>query len=153
MLLDLVKRRRARGEKGSVKVTEAFSILQASHVIHIISNVVGTLSENCDFIDALMAGFPAGTVSGAKIRAMEIIDELETEKRFAYAGCAGYFSAGGDMDTCITLRTGIVKDNHLYVQAGAGVVYDSVPEMEYEETVNKYGIVPGSRGGNRAEQI
>ncbi len=139
MLLDLGRNDVGRvSEKGSVEVTEAFSILQASHVIHIISNVVGTLSKDCDFIDALMAGFPAGTVSGApKIRAMEIIDELETEKRGAYAGCVGYFSAGGDMDTCITLRTGIVKDNQLYVQAGAGVVYDSVPEMEYEETVNK----------------
>mgnify|MGYP001167088728 FL=1 len=139
MLLDLGRNDVGRvSKKGSVEVTEAFSILQASHVIHIISNVIGTLSEDCDFIDALMAGFPAGTVSGApKIRAMEIIDELEPEKRGVYAGCVGYFSAGGDMDTCITLRTGIVKDNQLYVQAGAGVVYDSVPEMEYEETVNK----------------
>ena len=139
MLLDLGRNDVGRvSEKGSVEVTEAFSILQASHVIHIISNVVGTLAEDSDFIDALMAGFPAGTVSGApKIRAMEIIDELEAEKRGVYAGCVGYFSANGDMDTCITLRTGIVKDDKLYVQAGAGVVYDSVPEMEYEETVNK----------------
>ena len=139
MLLDLGRNDVGRvSKKGSVEVTEAFSILQASHVIHIISNVIGTLSEDCDFVDAVMAGFPAGTVSGApKIRAMDIIDELEPEKRGVYAGCVGYFSAGGDMDTCITLRTGIVKDNQLYVQAGAGVVYDSVPEMEYEETVNK----------------
>ena len=139
MLLDLGRNDVGRvSKKGSVEVTEAFSILQASHVIHIISNVIGTLSEDCDFIDALMAGFPAGTVSGApKIRAMEIIDELEPEKRGVYAGCVGYFSASGDMDTCITLRTGIIKDNQLYVQAGAGIVYDSVPAMEYEETVNK----------------
>lgn len=139
MLLDLGRNDVGRvSKKGSVEVTEAFSILQASHVIHIISDVIGTLSEHCDFIDALMAGFPAGTVSGApKIRAMEIIDELEPEKRGVYAGCVGYFSAGGDMDTCITLRTGIVKDNKLYVQAGAGVVHDSVPEKEYEETVDK----------------
>lgn len=139
MLLDLGRNDVGRVSKnGSVQVTEAFSVLKASHVMHIVSNVVGTLSEDKNFIDALMSGFPAGTVSGApKIRAMEIIDELEPEKRGVYAGCVGYFSASGDMDTCITLRTGIVKDGTLHVQAGAGIVYDSVPEMEYEETVNK----------------
>jgi anthranilate synthase component 1 len=96
------------------------------------------LRDDCDEIDALVAGFPAGTVSGApKIRAMEIIDELEPERRGVYSGCVGYFSANGDMDTCIALRTALVKDGKLYVQAGGGVVYDSTPEYEYAETVNK----------------
>jgi anthranilate synthase component 1 len=106
--------------------------------MHIVSNVIGQLDPSYDAISALVAGFPAGTVSGApKVRAMEIIDELEKEKRGLYAGCVGYFSAGGDMDTCIVLRTGIVKDGTLYVQAGGGVVADSDPEAERMETVNK----------------
>jgi anthranilate synthase component 1 len=106
--------------------------------MHIVSNVEGELAEGHDAISALLAGLPAGTVSGApKIRAMEIIDELEREKRGVYAGGVGYFSAGGDMDTCIALRTGVVKDGTLYVQAGGGVVYDSDPQAEYQETVNK----------------
>ncbi|MGE3833028.1 MAG: chorismate-binding protein, partial [Parvibaculaceae bacterium] len=109
-----------------------------SHVMHIVSNVEGKLAPKYDAIDALVAGFPAGTVSGApKVRAMQIIDELEKEKRGAYAGCAGYFSADGDMDTCIMLRTAIIKDGKMYVQAGAGIVADSVLESEHIECVNK----------------
>jgi len=106
-----------------------------SHVMHIVSNVEGELGPSHDPISALSAGFPAGTVSGApKIRAMEIIDELEESKRGIYAGSVGYFSANGSMDSCIVLRTAIVKDGMMYVQSGAGVVADSVPESEYEET-------------------
>jgi anthranilate synthase component 1 len=107
--------------------------------MHIVSNVVGRLDEaKHDAIDALMAGFPAGTVSGApKVRSMEIIAELEKAKRGPYAGCVGYFSAGGEMDTCIVLRTAIVKDGWLHVQAGAGVVHDSIPENEQQECINK----------------
>ena len=106
--------------------------------MHIVSNVEGRLRGDHDAIDALLAGFPAGTVSGApKVRAMEIIDELETAKRGPYAGCVGYFSADGNMDTCIVLRTALVKDGQLHVQAGAGVVYDSVPENEQQECINK----------------
>jgi anthranilate synthase component 1 len=106
--------------------------------MHIVSNVTGRLAAGKDAIDALMAGFPAGTVSGApKVRAMQIIDELERDKRGVYAGCVGYFSAAGDMDTCIVLRTALVKDGVLYAQAGAGVVADSVPESELAECENK----------------
>ena len=106
--------------------------------MHIVSNVVGELSEDKDALAALLSGMPAGTVSGApKVRAMEIIDELEPEKRGVYAGGLGYFSANGDMDMCIALRTAVVKDKKLYIQAGGGVVYDSDPEAEYQETVNK----------------
>jgi anthranilate synthase component 1 len=107
--------------------------------MHIVSNVVGKLDEAThDAIDALMAGFPAGTVSGApKVRSMEIIAELEKAKRGPYAGCVGYFSAGGEMDTCIVLRTAIVKDSMVHVQAGAGVVHDSIPENEQQECINK----------------
>ena len=110
-----------------------------SHVMHIASNVEGDLdTNNFDEIDALMGGFPAGTVSGApKVRAMEIIDELEPERRGVYSGCIGYFGANGDMDTCIALRTAIIKDKAIYIQAGAGVVADSEPNAEYVETVNK----------------
>ncbi|WP_220091835.1 chorismate-binding protein, partial [Aerococcus mictus] len=107
-------------------------------LIHIVSNVEGDLDPSYDAIAALIAGFPAGTVSGApKVRAMEIIDELERDKRGSYAGCVGYFSAAGEMDTCIMLRTAVVKDGKMYVQAGGGVVADSSPEGEYQETVNK----------------
>ena len=106
--------------------------------MHIVSNVVGTKLKNIDYIDALLSGFPAGTVSGApKIRAMEIIDELETVKREIYGGCVGYFSSNGTLDTCITLRTAIIKDNKMFVQAGGGIVADSNPIDEYQETVNK----------------
>jgi anthranilate synthase component 1 len=139
MLLDLGRNDVGHvSEVGSVKVNTAFGLQKTSHLIHIVSDVTGTLRDDCDEIDALVAGFPAGTVSGApKIRAMEIIDELEPERRGVYSGCVGYFSANGDMDTCIALRTALVKDGKLYVQAGGGVVYDSTPEYEYAETVNK----------------
>jgi len=139
MLLDLGRNDVGRVAKiGSVDVTEQFVIEYYSHVMHIISNVEGELHPDYDAISALIAGFPAGTVSGApKVRAMEIIDELEKEKRGIYAGCVGYFSANGSMDTCIALRTAVVKDGTLYAQAGGGVVADSDPEAEYEETVNK----------------
>ncbi|MCW5696605.1 MAG: anthranilate synthase component I [Bauldia sp.] len=135
MLLDLGRNDVGRvAEIGSVKVTDQFFLEYYSHVMHIVSNVVGRLAPQHDAIAALAAGFPAGTVSGApKVRAMEIIDELESEKRGIYAGCVGYFSAGGAMDTCIVLRTGLVKDGVMYVQSGAGIVADSVPESEYEE--------------------
>ena len=119
-------------------MTDQFILEYYSHVMHIVSNVEGELAPQYDAIDALVAGFPAGTVSGApKVRAIQIIDELEHEKRGAYAGCAGYFSADGDMDTCIMLRTAIVKDGKMYVQAGAGLVADSVPKSEHMECVNK----------------
>ena len=139
MLLDLGRNDVGRVAKvGSVKVTEQFVVEYYSHVMHIASNVEGELADDCDAIDALLAGFPAGTVSGApKVRAMEIIDEVEHERRGVYAGCIGYFGADGDMDTCIALRTAVIKDQMLYVQAGCGVVADSNPEYEYEETVNK----------------
>jgi len=139
MLLDLGRNDVGRvAEIGSVEVTDRFILEFYSQVMHIVSNVEGELDKKFDAIDALEAGFPAGTVSGApKVRAMEIIDELEQEKRGPYAGCVGYFSANGDMDTCIVLRTAIVKDGKMYVQAGAGVVADSVPQSEHEECVNK----------------
>ena len=139
MLLDLGRNDVGRvAEIGSIKVTDQFIIERYSHVMHIVSNVVGTLDKKHDSIDALMAGFPAGTVSGApKVRAMEIIDELEKDKRGPYAGCVGYFSADGDMDTCIVLRTALVKDGVMHVQAGAGLVYDSVSENEQQECINK----------------
>ncbi len=139
MLLDLGRNDVGRvAEVGTVNVTAKFVIERYSHVMHIVSNVVGRLSGKSDAIDALMAGFPAGTVSGApKVRSMEIIDELEKAKRGPYAGCVGYFTADGEMDTCIVLRTALVKDGQLYVQAGAGIVYDSVPEKEQQECINK----------------
>ena len=140
MLLDLGRNDVGRVAKtGTVRVTDSFTIERYSHVMHIVSNVEGDLDDaRFDCIDALAAGFPAGTVSGApKVRAMEIIDELETDKRGIYGGCIGYFGSGGQMDTCIVLRTAIVKDGKMHVQAGAGVVYDSEPEYEHRETVNK----------------
>lgn len=139
MLLDLGRNDVGRVAKtGTVKVTEDFVIENYSHVMHIVSNVTGQLRDDVDPLDALFAGFPAGTVSGApKIRAMEIIDELEPEKRAFYGGCVGYFDGRGNVDTCITLRTGLIKDGHLYVQAGAGIVTDSNPDSEYQETINK----------------
>jgi anthranilate synthase component I len=139
MLLDLGRNDVGRvAEIGSVKVTDKFILEYYSHVMHIISNVEGRLATKHDVIDALMAGFPAGTVSGApKVRAMEIIDDLEKHKRGIYGGCVGYFSVDGEMDTCIVLRTAIVKDGKMYVQAGAGVVADSDPESEHQECVNK----------------
>jgi anthranilate synthase component 1 len=135
MLLDLGRNDVGRVSKiGTVRVTDSFFLEYYSHVMHIVSNVIGELSEGHDAVDALMAGFPAGTVSGApKVRAMEIIDELEKEKRGIYAGCVGYFSATGDMDSCIVLRTSLIKDGTMYVQAGAGIVADSVPISEQRE--------------------
>jgi len=143
MLLDLGRNDVGRvSKKGSVKVTEKMIIEYYSHVMHIVSNVEGTISNKLDAIDALIAGFPAGTVSGApKIRAMEIIEELESLNRSFYAGCMGYFDSNGDMDTCISLRTGLVKSNKLYIQAGAGIVYDSVPKNEHMEILNKAGAL------------
>ena len=139
MLLDLGRNDVGRVAKiGTVHPTEEFIIERYSHVMHIVSNVVGELSDDHDALSALLAGLPAGTVSGApKVRAMEIIDELEPEKRGVYGGGVGYFSAGGDMDMCIALRTAVLKDEKLYVQAGGGVVWDSDPEAEWQETVNK----------------
>ena len=135
MLLDLGRNDVGRVAKNkSVKVTEKMIIEYYSHVMHIVSNVEGVIDEKYDAVDALKAGFPAGTVSGApKIRAMEIIEELENLNRSFYAGCMGYFDANGDMDTCISLRSGLVKDKKLYVQAGGGVVYDSNPEISYKK--------------------
>jgi anthranilate synthase component 1 len=167
MLLDLGRNDVGRvAEIGTVSVTEQYVIERYSHVMHIVSNVIGRLDPNHDAIDALMAGFPAGTVSGApKVRAIEIIDELEKDKRGPYAGCVGYFSACGHMDTCIVLRTALVKDGEMHVQAGAGIVYDSIPENEQQECINKAkalvraaeeavrfagGSLPNA-GGNRGE--
>jgi len=143
MLLDLGRNDVGRVAKiGTVRPTEKFTIERYSHVMHIVSNVVGELAEDKDALDAFFAGMPAGTVSGApKVRAMEIIDELEPEKRGLYGGGVGYFSAGGDMDMCIALRTAIVKDRKLYIQAGGGVVYDSDPDSEYMETVHKSNAI------------
>ncbi|MDX5384313.1 MAG: anthranilate synthase component I [Rhodobacterales bacterium] len=143
MLLDLGRNDVGRVAKiGTVRPTEQFIIERYSHVMHIVSNVVGELADDQDALSAFFAGMPAGTVSGApKVRAMQIIDELEPEKRGVYGGGVGYFSAGGDMDMCIALRTAIVKDRKLYIQAGGGVVYDSDPEAEYQETVHKSNAI------------
>ena len=139
MLLDLGRNDTGKVSKiNSVKVTERFKIERYSHVMHIVSNVIGKFNNKFTNFDTLLSGFPAGTVSGApKIRAMEIIDELENTKRKVYAGGIGYFSANGDFDTCIALRTAVSKNNKFYVQAGAGIVADSKPINEYYETVNK----------------
>ena len=139
MLVDLGRNDVGRvSEYDTVRVTEQMVIERYSHVMHIVSNVEGRLKDDVDSLDALFACYPAGTVSGApKIRAMEIIDELEPTRRGPYAGAVGYFDFSGNMDTCIAIRTMMVKGNKAYVQAGGGIVYDSVPEKEYEETVNK----------------
>jgi anthranilate synthase component I len=139
MLLDLGRNDVGRVAKiGTVEVTEKMAIEFYSHVMHIVSNVEGEIDPSYDAIDALIAGFPAGTTSGApKVRAMEIIDELEPERRGIYAGAIGYFSAGGAMDTCIALRTAVVKDGMMYVQAGGGIVADSSPDGEFQESRNK----------------
>ena len=139
MLLDLGRNDAGKVSKiNSVKVTESFIIERYSHVMHIVSNVVGEYNKKFSKFKSMLAGFPAGTVSGApKIRAMEIIDELESTKRKVYAGSIGYFSANGEFDTCIALRTAVIKNKKFYVQAGAGIVADSKPINEYEETVNK----------------
>jgi len=143
MLLDLGRNDVGRVAKiGSVRPTEQFIIERYSHVMHIVSNVVGQLSDEHDAVSAFFAGMPAGTVSGApKVRAMEIIDELEPEKRGVYGGGVGYFSSGGDMDMCIALRTAVLKGNKLHIQAGGGVVFDSDPEAEYMETVHKSNAI------------
>ena len=139
MLVDLGRNDVGRVvETGSVTVTDQFFIERYSHVMHIVSNVEGKVRPGVDAVDALVAGFPAGTLSGApKVRAMEIINELEKEKRGVYAGAVGYFAANGTMDTCIVLRTAVLKDGVMYVQAGGGVVADSNAESEFQETVNK----------------
>ncbi len=139
MLVDLGRNDVGRvAETGSVKLTELKSVERYSHVMHIVSNVVGKLKKGLNAFDVLRASFPAGTVSGApKIRAMEIIEELEPTKRGPYAGCLGYFDFSGNMDMCITIRTIIFKKGKAYIQAGAGIVADSNPELEYKETVNK----------------
>jgi len=139
MLIDLARNDIGRIAKtGSVKVTEAFVVERYSHVMHIVSNVEGVLKDGMSNMDVLRATFPAGTLTGApKIRAMEIIDELEPVKRGIYGGACGYLSFAGDMDVAIAIRTGIVQNNTLYVQAAAGVVADSVPEMEWKETEHK----------------
>ncbi len=158
MLLDLGRNDVGRVAKvGTVKPTEQFIIERYSHVMHIVSNVVGQLAEGEDALSALLAGLPAGTVSGApKVRAMQIIDELEPEKRGLYGGGVGYFAANGEMDFCIALRTAVLKDQTLYIQAGGGVVFDSDPEAEYQETVNKSNALKRAAeeagkfaGGNR----
>ena len=139
MLLDLGRNDAGKVSKiNTVKVTESFTIERYSHVMHIVSNVEGIFNRKQSLLDTMLAGFPAGTVTGApKIRAMEIIDELEKSKRKMYAGSIGYFSANQNFDTCIALRTALVKNNKFYIQSGAGIVADSVPEKEYLETVNK----------------
>jgi Anthranilate/para-aminobenzoate synthases component I len=139
MLLDLGRNDTGKVSKiNTIKVTESFKIERYSHVMHIVSNVEGEFNNKFTKFDTLLSGFPAGTVSGApKIRAMEIIDELETTRRKVYAGGIGYFSANGDFDTCIALRTAITKKDKFYVQAGAGIVADSKPINEFKETENK----------------
>mgnify|MGYP006281266113 CR=1 FL=1 len=122
----------------TVQVSKKMVVEYYSHVMHLSSTVEGEIKPNLDALDALIAGFPAGTVSGApKIRAMEIIEELESDKRSFYAGCTGYFASNGDMETCITIRSALIKDNKIYLQAGAGVVFDSIPINEHQECINK----------------
>ena len=139
MLLDLGRNDAGKVSKvNTIKVNERFIVERYSHVMHIVSNVTGKFNNKYSRFDTLLAGFPAGTVTGApKIRAMEIIDKLENSQRKVYAGGIGYFSASGDFDTCIALRTALVKNKKFYVQAGAGIVADSKPNSEYKETVNK----------------
>ena len=139
MLIDLGRHDVGRvSQIETVKVSNKMTIENYSHVMHISSTVEGQLKENLDAIDALISSFPAGTVSGApKIRAIEIIEEMENVKRSFYAGCVGYFSGNGDMETCITLRSALVKNGKIYLQSGAGVVYDSIAKNEYQECINK----------------
>ena len=139
MLLDLGRNDIGKVAKiNTIKVTEKFKVERYSHVMHIVSNVIGKFNNRISTFETLLAGFPAGTVSGApKIRAMEIIDQLEKNKRKLYAGGIGYFTPNKEFDTCIALRTALVKNNKIYVQAGAGIVADSKPEKEYLETINK----------------
>ena len=139
MLIDLGRNDAGRvAEVGSVKLTDKMVVERYSHVMHIVSNVTGQLRDKMSAIDVLRATFPAGTVSGApKIRAMEIIDELEPVKRGVYSGAVGYLAWNGNMDTAIAIRTAVIKDGQLNIQAGAGVVADSVPDLEWKETMNK----------------
>ena len=139
MLVDLGRNDVGRiAEYRTVELSDVMVIERYSHVMHITSNVTGQLRDDKDAFDALAACLPAGTVSGApKVRAMEVIDELERHRRGPYAGAVGYIDYAGNMDTCIALRTFVIKDDKLYVQAGAGIVADSQPEMEYQETLNK----------------
>jgi anthranilate synthase component 1 len=139
MLIDLARNDIGRiAETGSVKVTERMVVEKYSHVQHIVSNVEGKLKAGMSNLDVLRATFPAGTLTGApKVRAMEVIDELEPTKRGIYGGACGYLSFGGEMDVAIAIRTGVIKDGMLYVQAAAGIVADSIPEMEWQETENK----------------
>jgi anthranilate synthase component 1 len=139
MLVDLARNDLGRVCKyGSIKLKEYMNVEKYSHVMHLVSRVEGELKENSTIYDALRSVFPAGTLSGApKIKAMQIISELEPDRRGPYGGAVGYFGYDGDLDSCITIRTAIVKDGKVYVQAGAGIVYDSVPENEYQETLNK----------------
>jgi anthranilate synthase component 1 len=139
MLVDLARNDVGRvAEFGSVRVTEFMQIERYSHVMHIVSHVVGRLRSGCNVFDALRASFPAGTVSGApKIRAMQIISELEKTRRGCYAGAIGYFGFDGNFDSCIALRCAVLKKQHAYFQAGAGIVAESDSEREYEETVSK----------------
>jgi anthranilate synthase component 1 len=143
MLVDLGRNDLGRVSRyGSVRVTEFMEVEKYSHVMHIVSNVTGRLRQGKDALDALISCFPAGTVSGApKIRAMEIIDEVETTRRGPYAGALGYFSFSGNLDSCIILRTIVIKNGYAYIQAGAGIVNDSQPEREYYETMNKAGAL------------
>jgi anthranilate synthase component 1 len=151
MLIDLGRNDAGRvSETGTVRVTEKMVVERYSHVMHIVSNVVGELRKGLTAMDVLRATFPAGTVSGApKIRAMEIIDELEPVKRGVYSGAVGYLSWNGNLDTAIAIRTAVIKDSTLHIQAGAGIVYDSVPENEWDETMNKARAVV--RAVSRAE--
>ncbi|HIQ14470.1 MAG TPA: anthranilate synthase component I, partial [Leucothrix sp.] len=139
MLIDLGRNDAGRvSQIGTVKLTDKMTIERYSHVMHIVSNVVGKIRPELSAMDVIRATFPAGTVSGApKIRAMEIIDELEPVKRGIYSGAIGYLAWNGNMDTAIAIRTGVIKDEILHIQAGAGVVYDSKPELEWKETMNK----------------
>jgi anthranilate synthase component 1 len=143
MLLDLGRNDVGRvSEPGTVKVTQQLEIEKYSHVMHIVSHVTGRLAKQYDVFDALKSAFPAGTVSGApKVRAMEIIAELEPQKRGPYSGAVGYFSYTGNMDTAISLRTMVLKDGVAYLQAGGGIVADSKPQTEYEETLHKMGAL------------
>jgi anthranilate synthase component 1 len=139
MLIDLGRNDVGRVARvGTVRLTDRMIVERYSHVMHIVSNVIGELRPGLDAIDVLRATFPAGTVSGApKIRAMEIIDELEPVKRGIYSGAVGYLSWNGNMDTAIAIRTAVIKDGQLHIQAGAGIVADSIPELEWQETLNK----------------
>jgi anthranilate synthase component 1 len=139
MLVDLARNDLGRiSETGTVKVNELMTTEKYSHVMHIVSNVISKLGKDKDAFDVVKATFPAGTLSGApKVRAMEIIEEMEPSRRGAYGGAVGYFSFSGNMDACITIRTFVIKDGEIFIQAGAGIVADSDPEREYQETVNK----------------